>query len=118
MSLLRKTGLITPIDWVIEGGEILVTNSTAGQELALLLTEDGKAVKGTKLSSTRYVHYGTITAKLKTAKWPGIVTAFITMSDVKDEIDWEWTGADVTEAQSNLFWQGFIREFPTLCSKW
>lgn len=36
--------------------------------------------------------------------------AFITMSDVKDEIDWEFPGMATTEAQNNYFFQGIIRE--------
>ncbi|KAG8692668.1 hypothetical protein FRC09_011048, partial [Ceratobasidium sp. 395] len=63
---------------------------------------------GTRLSSTRYVHYGTISAMIRTGKWAGVVTAFITMSDSKDEIDWEWPGAQVTEAQTNYFWLGKV----------
>jgi len=31
------------------------------------------------------------------------------MSDIKDEIDWEFPGATTTEGQSNFFWQGIIR---------
>ena len=46
---------------------------------------------------------------VKTGKWGGVVTAFITMSDIKDEIDWEFPGGATTEAQSNFFWQGVIR---------
>ncbi len=38
------------------------------------------------------------------------MTAFITMSDIKDEIDWEFPGDKTTEGQSNFFWQGVIRE--------
>ncbi|QRV76563.1 glycoside hydrolase family 16 protein [Ceratobasidium sp. AG-Ba] len=72
-----------------------------GGELVMTLTE---ANGGTRLSSTRYVHYGTISAMIRTGKWAGVVTAFITMSDAKDEIDWEWPGAQVTEAQTNYFW--------------
>jgi beta-glucanase (GH16 family) len=45
---------------------------------------------------------------VKTGRWGGVVTAFITMSDVKDEIDWEFPGANTTQAQSNYFWQGVI----------
>lgn len=37
------------------------------------------------------------------------MTAFITMSGIKDEVDWEFPGATVTEGQSNFFWQGVIR---------
>jgi len=88
--------------WTLDKGNISLT--TAG-ELAMLLTEDNG---GTRLSSTSYVHYGTITATLKTGQWPGVVTAFITMSDDKDEIDWEWPGDQTLEAQSNYFWMGVI----------
>lgn len=49
---------------------------------------------------------------VKSGRWGGVVTAFITMSSVKDEIDWEWPGANTTQAQSNYFWQGFIRMYP------
>ena len=48
---------------------------------------------------------------MKTGRWGGVVTAFITMSDVKDEIDWEFPGANTTAGQSNFFYQGIIREF-------
>ena len=37
------------------------------------------------------------------------MTAFITMSDIKDEIDWEFPGNQTTEGQSNYFWQGVVR---------
>jgi hypothetical protein len=46
---------------------------------------------------------------VKTGRWGGVVTAFITMSDIKDEIDWEFPGATTTQGQSNFFWQGVIR---------
>lgn len=41
------------------------------------------------------------------------------MSDVKDEIDWEFPGAATTQGQSNFFWQGVIRahdSFPSSIS--
>ncbi|CAE6413143.1 unnamed protein product [Rhizoctonia solani] len=89
-------------DFVLEKGNIFNTNQNGG-ELVLTLTE---ANGGTRISSTRYVQYGTISAMIRTSKWAGVVTAFITMSDVKDEIDWEWPGTQVTEAQTNYFWLG------------
>ena len=53
---------------------------------------------------------------VKTGRWKGVVAAFITMSDAKDEIDWEWPGTVTTEGQSNYFWQGFFRMCsPKLC---
>jgi beta-glucanase (GH16 family) len=99
-------GNASAYDFVVDKGQIMNTNSSGG-ELAILLT---KEKGGTRLSSTRYVHYGTITAKLKTARTKGVITAFITMSDVKDEVDWEFPGAGTTEGQSNFFWQGHIPE--------
>jgi len=44
---------------VVEAGKVFNTNATGG-ELAMVLTKENG---GTKLSSTRYVHYGTITAR-------------------------------------------------------
>jgi len=92
-------GNASEYDWVVDKGNMLMSNG----ELDIILTETNG---GTRLSSTRYVHFGRITATLKTGRWPGVVTAFITMADDKDEIDWEWPGAATTEAQTNLYWQG------------
>ncbi|GLB42282.1 putative glycosyl hydrolases family 16 [Lyophyllum shimeji] len=101
-------GNASEYDWVVNSGTIMNTNVSGG-ELAMILTENNG---GTRLSSTRYVHYGTITARLKTGRWGGVVTAFITMSDIKDEIDWEFPGAATTEGQTNYFWQGVIPSGP------
>lgn len=43
---------------------------------------------------------------VETSKWAGVVSAAITMSDVKDEIDWEWTGTDTSNAQTNIWFLG------------
>jgi beta-glucanase (GH16 family) len=48
---------------------------------------------------------------VKTGRWGGVVTAFITMSNIEDEIDWEFPGANTTNGQTNFFWQGNIRKF-------
>lgn len=48
-------------DWTLDMGNMLNTN-TSGGELALLLTENNG---GSKISSTRYIHYGTVTARSK-----------------------------------------------------
>ncbi|KAF9225722.1 glycoside hydrolase family 16 protein [Gyrodon lividus] len=98
-------GNASEYDWVVQEGSIMNTTSDGEAAIALLLTENGG---GTLLSSTRYVHYGQVTARLKTGRWAGVVTAFITMSDIKDEIDWEFPGNATTEGQTNYFWQGLI----------
>ncbi|KAI0266518.1 glycoside hydrolase family 16 protein [Gloeopeniophorella convolvens] len=97
-------GNATTYDWVLNSGNIINTNSSGG-ELALLLTETNG---GTRISSTRYLHYGRVTVTMKTGRWNGVVTAFITMSNIKDEIDWEFPGANTTTGQTNMFWQGNI----------
>ncbi|GAA6051512.1 hypothetical protein JCM3770_000390 [Rhodotorula araucariae] len=76
--------------------------------LALTLTEDGG---GTRVSTTRSVLYGTIQASIKTVGAAGVVTAFITMSGVKDEIDFEWTTNNTNEVQSNWYWEGDVDNY-------
>jgi len=61
---------------------------------------------GTLMSTTHYVWYGKISATLQTSQGAGVVTAFIMMSDVKDEIDFEFVGTDTEHAQSNFYSQG------------
>jgi len=95
-------GNATLHDFVVSSGDVFISSN---DELVLTLT---KANNGTRMSTTRYVHYGTITATMKTARSNGVVNAFITMSDVKDEIDWEWPGNSTTSAQTNYFWMGVI----------
>ncbi|KAI9821088.1 MAG: hypothetical protein M1827_003822 [Pycnora praestabilis] len=61
---------------------------------------------GTLLASAAYVWYGKVSATLKTSRGAGVVTAFILLSDVKDEIDFEFVGYNLTQAQSNYYFQG------------
>ncbi|KZO98245.1 glycoside hydrolase family 16 protein, partial [Calocera viscosa TUFC12733] len=89
----------TEYAWTLDKGNI----AWSADGLGMILTETNG---GTRLSTTRYVDYGTITARLKTGRWGGVVTAFITMSDVKDEIDWEFPGATTTQGQTNFYWLG------------
>ncbi|GAA5976101.1 hypothetical protein JCM11641_003282 [Rhodosporidiobolus odoratus] len=81
------------LDKLDSGNASIVQNG----EMVLSLTEDGG---GTRVSTTRHVLYGTIEASLKSVGAAGVVTAFITMSGVKDEIDWEFTTNDTSEAQT------------------
>ncbi|KAF1952914.1 concanavalin A-like lectin/glucanase [Byssothecium circinans] len=73
------------------------------EALLLTMSEDSS---GTLLASTFYVWYGKICAKMTTSQGRGVVTAFIMMSDVKDEIDFEFIGVDINNAQSNYYSQG------------
>lgn len=61
---------------------------------------------GTVLASSTYMWYGNVRARLRTSRGQGVVTAFILLSDVKDEIDYEFVGVELTTAQSNFYSQG------------
>jgi len=71
----------------------------------MLLTMAPKTV-GTVLASSTYLWYGNVKATFKTSRGQGVVTAFILLSDVKDEIDYEFVGADLGTAQTNYYFQG------------
>ena len=71
----------------------------------LILTMPQNSV-GTLIASNHYVWYGKITAKLKTSRGAGVVSAFILLSDAKDEIDFEFVGTDLQNAQTNYYFQG------------
>jgi beta-glucanase (GH16 family) len=86
-------------DWIIVGGEADYRNGN-------IFLKANKKIPGSRIEATRYLQYGKVTARMKTADSPGIVSSFITMSDVKDEIDWEWVGGKLSQGQSNYFWKG------------
>lgn len=92
-------GDASSVNWVSSGKPVTYNGDS------LLLTMAPSTV-GTLLSSTHYVWYGKISATMTTSQGQGVVTAFILMSDVKDEIDFEFVGEDVSNAQSNYYWQG------------
>jgi len=85
-------------DWVMDG-EAVIFKDTA------LLTMAPSTV-GTVLATSTYMWYGNAKARFKTSRGKGVVTAFILLSDVKDEIDYEFVGVDLTSAQSNYYFQG------------
>ncbi|EGC45996.1 cell wall glucanase [Histoplasma capsulatum var. duboisii H88] len=84
--------------WV-SSGKPLTTNG----DLVMTMAPD---TVGTLLSSAHYVWYGKVSARLKTSRGAGVITAFIFMSDVKDEIDFEFVGVDLYTAQTNYYFQG------------
>lgn len=63
---------------------------------------------GTVISSTKYLWYGKVSAKLKTSHRRGVVTAFILYSNVQDEIDFESVGYNLTAPQSNYYSHGIL----------
>lgn len=95
-------GDVSTADWVYTG-----YLADYDDEDSLLLAMP-KNSGGTVLSSTRYVWYGKISAKLKTSHLAGVVTAFIMFSNVQDEIDYEWVGANLTTTQTNYYFEGYL----------
>ena len=88
-------------NWVTSG-----TPKIFQDQVLLTLSETGQSGSGTLLASTSYVWYGKVSAQLKTSRGQGVVTAFILLSDVKDEIDFEFVGTNLNTAQSNYYFQG------------
>ncbi|KAL7935848.1 glycoside hydrolase family 16 protein [Trichoderma chlorosporum] len=85
-------------DWMSQG-------EPAYYDGNVLLTMPKNSV-GTVLATTEYMWYGNVKAKFKTSRGRGVVTAFILLSDVKDEIDYEFVGVDLATAQTNWYFQG------------
>jgi len=85
-------------DWMSQGEPVV-----RGSNVLLTMPKDSV---GTVLASTVYMWYGSVKAKIKTSRGKGVITGFILMSDVKDEIDYEWVGADLEVSQTNYYFQG------------
>ncbi|EOR00327.1 hypothetical protein E3P89_00903 [Wallemia ichthyophaga] len=86
-------------DFTLDKGDIAREDNM----LTMIMTEDNK---GTKLSSTRYMLYGEFNARMKVTGNQGVISTMILMSDIHDEIDWEFVGAKTGEGQSNYYFQG------------
>jgi beta-glucanase (GH16 family) len=97
-SKTKYLGDSSTTDWVMDGQAVIYDNN-----VLLTMAPD---TSGTVLASSTYVWYGNIKATLKTSRGQGVVTAFILLSDVKDEIDYEFVGSELTTAQSNYYFQG------------
>lgn len=82
-------------DWV-SSGQPVISN---GQ---LWLTMNEGSV-GTLLKSTTFMWYGKVSARMHTSAGKGVVTAFILLGDSKDEIDFEFVGTELEEAQTNFY---------------
>jgi len=98
VDVSKYLGDASKADWVAQGTPIAYNGN-------ILLTMPPRSV-GTVLASTVYMWYGRVKARMRTGTGAGVVTAFILMSDVKDEIDYEWVGVDLTTSQTNYYYQG------------
>ena len=100
VSNTKYLGDSSKADFVYSGEPLIYNNQ-------VLLTMPANSV-GTLLASTVYMWYGKTTAKLTTSGGQGVVTAFILLGDTKDEIDFEFVGYDLAQAQTNYYFQGFL----------
>lgn len=99
VSEAKYLGDSSKYDWVYsDGSQVLQHND------AVLLTMPANS-SGTVLASTSYMWYGNVKAKMKSSRGSGVVTAFILLSDVKDEIDFEFIGSDLSTVQTNYYFQ-------------
>ena len=77
--------------------------------LPVLTMSNGSA--GSMISSSAYVWYGKVSVSLSTSAGVGVVTDILLYADSKDEIAFEFLGADLTAAQTNYWFQGIDSEF-------
>jgi Glycosyl hydrolases family 16 len=96
----KYLGNSTANDWWVSGTALVYDGD-------LLLTMAANTT-GTLLSYTHYVWYGKVSVTMKTSRGSGVVTAFVMMSDVLDEIDTEFIGSNLTTTQTNYFFQGIV----------
>ncbi|RDW57562.1 putative cell wall glucanase (Utr2) [Aspergillus mulundensis] len=93
-------GNASAADWVYSGEPKIEDGN-------LVLTMP-KESTGSLFANNHYIWYGKIGAKIKSSRGAGVVTAFILLSDTKDEIDYEWVGSDLAEVQTNYYFQGIL----------
>ncbi|ORZ35272.1 concanavalin A-like lectin/glucanase domain-containing protein [Catenaria anguillulae PL171] len=66
--------------------------------------------QGATIPGLRYMQYGEITARIKTAPGRGVVSSFITKTSISDtigdELDFEMLGANPSEIQTNFYVNG------------
>ncbi|CAK7895449.1 extracellular glycosidase Utr2p [[Candida] anglica] len=93
-------GNASETDWIYSG-------HIAGHNKDLML-QMPNGTTGSVISSSSYLWYGKVSARLKTSRTNGVVTAFILFSDVQDEIDFECVGYNLTFPQSNYYSRGFL----------
>uniref|UniRef100_A0A060T8Y8 ARAD1D06864p n=1 Tax=Blastobotrys adeninivorans TaxID=409370 RepID=A0A060T8Y8_BLAAD len=65
-----------------------------------------KGTGGSVMTSTRAVWYGKIRVLFKASHGQGVISAFLLMSGARDEIDFEFLGYSLKEAQTCYYYQG------------
>ncbi|KAF9183774.1 hypothetical protein BGZ51_003766 [Haplosporangium sp. Z 767] len=114
VNIKDYNGFPNTADWVVD--------RTPGTGIHAVITDDDKLLLklnriekhpetgggiGATVHSSRWMKYGTIEARLKTASnVPGPVSSFILISPTSgDEIDFEVVGKDSTDVQTNFYYK-------------
>ncbi|KAH8423247.1 putative cell wall glucanase (Utr2) [Aspergillus melleus] len=96
----KYLGNASESDWVYSGFPKVKDGN-------LMLTMPKESV-GSLFANNHYIWYGKISGKIKSSRGAGVVTAFILLSDTKDEIDFEFVGSDLNKVQTNYYFQGIL----------
>ena len=86
--------------------------SITGSKDMITFNEDGavfrveKALDAPTVVSDFYIMWGKLEVTMLAAPGGGVVSSIVLQSDDLDEIDWEWVGSDMANAQSNYFGKG------------
>ncbi|KAI4791224.1 hypothetical protein E4T45_13013 [Aureobasidium sp. EXF-8846] len=87
--------------WSTATGTSLTYDGSKGAQFVI----NGKNQAPT-ISSDFYIFFGRVDVQMQAAPGVGIVSSMVLQSEDLDEIDWEWLGGDVTQAQTNYFGKG------------
>jgi beta-glucanase (GH16 family) len=94
-------------EFVVESGKPVIKNGMLTMPLTQTATP-GRALAAI-VSTTRFLNYGSFEARLKTIGQSSVVTTLIGISNVLDEIDFEWVpknAAQSTQVQANWYYNG------------
>ncbi|RMJ21435.1 Cell wall [Aspergillus sp. HF37] len=92
-------GNASKYDWLYSGYPKIDDNN-----LVMKMPESSS----TLIANNHYIWYGKVKGKMKSSRGQGVITSFILMSDVMDEIDFEFVGDDLHQVESNYYFQGVL----------
>lgn len=92
----------TPNNARVENGNLVLTLQPGNT----LNAYGNRAGFGATVSSSRWMLYGTVSARIKSGSASGgVISSFIFRNAMTgDEIDYEWVGKQPNEIQSNFYW--------------
>jgi beta-glucanase (GH16 family) len=94
-------------EFVVESGKPRIKDGMLHMPLGK--TENSKKSGANIVSTTRFLNFGSFEARMKTIGQSSVVTTLIGISNVLDEIDFEWVpknAAQSTQVQANWYYHG------------